>query len=84
MLEDFAAVKVDAKKPEVSVAAPELAAASVTEAEGPAVSEDDFAKQLQAGMADLLGELDNSVGGRVLPRQMRASNLPQAGDAGAV
>ncbi|KAK4138873.1 Pex19-domain-containing protein [Trichocladium antarcticum] len=60
MLEDFAAVKVDAKKPEVSVAAPEPAAASITEAEGPALSEDDFAKQLQAGMADLLGELDNS------------------------
>jgi peroxin-19 len=27
-----------------------------------AFSEEDFAKQLQAGMADLLGELDKSVG----------------------
>ena len=61
MLDDFSAVKIDAKKPEIPAGSPKPPAAGATEE--PALSEDEFAKQLQAGMADLLGELENSVGG---------------------
>ncbi|KAK2003307.1 Pex19 protein family [Colletotrichum falcatum] len=69
MLDDFAAVDVDAKKPEPPAASFATASgkpAAVTE-EGPdektledMLSSDDFAKQLQAGMADLIGELENN------------------------
>lgn len=65
MLDEFSAVKIDPKKPEAEPsAAPSAAkppAASATEE--PALSEDEFAQQLQAGMADLLGELESSVSG---------------------
>ncbi|KAJ4302344.1 Peroxisome chaperone and import receptor [Collariella sp. IMI 366227] len=59
MLDDFAAAKLDDHKPAAPVAqVPPAAAASA--ADEPGLSEDDFAKQLQAGMADLLGELEDS------------------------
>ena len=59
MLDEFSSVKLVADKPEPSRPPPETAAASAAD-EG-VLSEDDFAKQLQAGMADLLGELGDSV-----------------------
>lgn len=59
MLDEFSAVKIDHKKPETPPRPPHPPGASV--AEDDVLSEDDFAKQLQAGMADLLGELENSV-----------------------
>lgn len=71
MLDDFSAVKVDSTKP---ADAPQPAAtqptADATKSDPSSVpqpnvddafSEEDFAKQLQAGMADLLGELEKSV-----------------------
>ena len=68
MLDDFSSLKVDAKKPAAApepvaaAAAPAAAAASADEANlENLMSDDDFAKQLQAGMADLLGELESSV-----------------------
>jgi peroxin-19 len=64
MLDEFSAVKVDDKTPTVpSGQAPPAPPAAAGDQE-PAVSEDEFAKQLQAGMADLLGELESSVSGR--------------------
>jgi peroxin-19 len=58
MLEEFSAAKIDTKKPEEPAVPPNPAAANA--AEEP-VFDDDFAKQLQAGMAELLGDLENSV-----------------------
>lgn len=70
MLDDFKDVKIDSKKtsePEASSAAdtkppPDSAvdptAANVDE---DVLSDDDFAKQLQAGMAELMGEIESSV-----------------------
>lgn len=68
MLDDFSAVKIDApasQLPQAPTNPPTAAGvgaptAAATEEEG-AFSEEEFAKQLQAGMADLLGELDSSV-----------------------
>lgn len=71
MLNEFSAVKVDSQKP-VAAAQPEAsqpkpepkeAAPASEPAPAPedAFSEEEFAKQLQAGMADLLGELEKSV-----------------------
>ncbi|KAL2257461.1 hypothetical protein VTK26DRAFT_139 [Humicola hyalothermophila] len=54
MLDDFSAVKIDGKKSEIP------SGSTASGAPDQAFSEDDFAKQLQAGMADLLGELENS------------------------
>lgn len=59
MLDEFSAVKLEASKPEASSAQPKPAAGSATDE--PVLSDDDFAQQLQAGMADLLGELGDSV-----------------------
>ncbi len=59
MLDEFSSVKLVADKPEPSRPPPEAAAASAADEQ--VLSEDDFAKQLQAGMADLLGELGDSV-----------------------
>ncbi|TEA20566.1 Peroxisomal biogenesis factor 19 [Colletotrichum sidae] len=71
MLEEFSAVNVDSKKPE----GPATAAPAATSSAKPAavaddeaeeksledlLSSDDFAKQLQAGMADLIGELEKN------------------------
>ncbi|KAG6108389.1 hypothetical protein E4U31_007735 [Claviceps sp. LM219 group G6] len=71
MLQDFAAVKISASTQEstepasaaaASRTAPILADASLKPpaTSEPEISEEDFEKQLQAGMADLLGELENS------------------------
>ncbi|KAK3307959.1 Pex19 protein family-domain-containing protein [Chaetomium strumarium] len=58
MLDEFSAVRIDAKRPEAPSGPPQQGAAGVKEDQ--VLSEDDFAKQLQAGMADLLGELESS------------------------
>ncbi|KAK4121350.1 Pex19-domain-containing protein [Parathielavia appendiculata] len=58
MLHEFSAAKIDTKKPEEPAEPPKPAAATATEEES--LLDDDFAKQLQAGMAELLGDLDNS------------------------
>lgn len=73
MLQDFATVKISASTQEstepasaaaASRTAPISADASLkppATSDEPDISEEDFEKQLQAGMADLLGELENSV-----------------------
>lgn len=61
MLDDFAAVTVEPKKPDAPAGPTPPPAAGANATEEPALSEEDFAKELQAGMADLLGELDQSV-----------------------
>lgn len=72
LLDDFSAVKVDAQKPAPAApkAAPDANPDTANKGAGVAdqkasveedFSEDEFARQLQAGMADLLGELDKSV-----------------------
>ncbi|ROV93772.1 hypothetical protein VSDG_06947 [Cytospora chrysosperma] len=67
MLDDFSAVKIDPKKTQVADAGgPGRPSASAqeteakAEAEDDALLDDDFAKQLQAGMAELMGEMDDS------------------------
>ncbi|RDA82646.1 hypothetical protein CP532_0121 [Ophiocordyceps camponoti-leonardi (nom. inval.)] len=55
MLGEFSTVKLDSNK----ATAASIEAPSPKKAENE-LSEDEFAKQLQAGMADLLGELENS------------------------
>ncbi|KAK1584867.1 Pex19 protein family-domain-containing protein [Colletotrichum navitas] len=69
MLDEFAAVNVDTKKPEPPTAPFATGSekpATVTEEEADdktledMLSSDDFAKQLQAGMADLIGELEKN------------------------
>ncbi|OAA37938.1 peroxin [Beauveria brongniartii RCEF 3172] len=75
MLDDFSTVKIDSKKPLETPAAPAAAAAAAAAAAGPApeagaktedpvnpkdITEEDFAKQLQDGMANLLSELEKS------------------------
>ncbi|KAG5957689.1 hypothetical protein E4U57_001761 [Claviceps arundinis] len=72
MLQDFATVKISASTQEstepasaaaASRTAPISADASLkppATSDEPDISEEDFEKQLQAGMADLLGELENS------------------------
>lgn len=76
MLEEFSAVKVNTKSLTETTAsitaAPkeEPPKAPPQKDSGPlddAFSEDAFAKQLQAGMADLLGELEKSVSQRFMP-----------------
>lgn len=76
MLDEFSTVKLDAKKPAdtpatpadvpTTVAAPAASAPETGVTADGAVNpenmtEEDFAKQLQAGMANLLGELESSV-----------------------
>lgn len=69
MLDDFSAVKIESKQPDISAAGPgrpSTTSAPVAEkkpasAEDDVLSDDDFAKQLQAGMAELMGEMENSV-----------------------
>jgi len=80
MLEDFSSAKLDGKKPEIPTGPGRPATAGPAKAtveDEEALDEDEFAKQLQAGMADLLGEIDNSVSSRekkglifTLPRQL--------------
>ncbi|KAL2196135.1 Pex19 protein family-domain-containing protein [Corynascus similis CBS 632.67] len=59
MLDEFSTVKIDTAKSEVPPAPAAAPAAGATTEEAP-LSEEEFAKQLQAGMADLLGELEQS------------------------
>jgi len=67
MLEEFSTVKLDQPKPLGAAAASSKPEAPKGSASGKqpevedAFSEDEFARQLQAGMADLLGELEQSV-----------------------
>jgi peroxin-19 len=64
MLDDFSAVKIDATKPAVPPGPTKPPAAAVTETEEEGEGEgldEEFAKQLQAGMADLLGGLGDSA-----------------------
>ncbi|CCF35598.1 Pex19 protein family [Colletotrichum higginsianum] len=70
MLDDFAAVNVNTKKPEQPVASSasgpgKPAAVAEDEVDEKTLEEmlssDDFAKQLQAGMADLIGEFEKNV-----------------------
>lgn len=73
MLDDFKDVKLDSKKPVVADSAPTdlpppqspsppSADPTATKAvEEDVLSDDDFAKQLQAGMAELMGEIESSV-----------------------
>lgn len=66
MLDDFSAVNIDQKKPQVSDAGSGRPSTSAQAPSGKAKAEeeipdDDFAKQLQAGMAELMGEMDSSV-----------------------
>lgn len=73
MLEDFSAVKIKSKEPGIPASGPgrpsssaagskagaaDSSATNVVEEE---ISDDDFAKQLQAGMAELMGEIESSV-----------------------
>ncbi|KAL1857510.1 hypothetical protein VTK73DRAFT_8047 [Phialemonium thermophilum] len=66
MLDEFSNVKLEGKKPEPPHATDSQGAASAANPAGTfpgtesLLSDDDFAKQLQAGMADLLGEIENS------------------------
>ena len=72
MLEEFSAARLDVQQPAISsgpsnpgaISGPGRPPAAPKEEEvGEDVLDgDDFAKQLQAGMADLLGELESSVG----------------------
>lgn len=69
MLDEFATVNIEPKQPELASgpgrpsAAPAAPAAVPTTSEpaaDEALGDDDFAKQLQAGMAELMGEIENS------------------------
>ncbi|KAJ4414780.1 Peroxisome chaperone and import receptor [Neurospora sp. IMI 360204] len=59
MLDEFAAVDLQANKPS-GPARPDAAGADDAKGEDDVLSEEEFAKQLQAGMADLLGDMENS------------------------
>lgn len=68
MLDEFSTVKIEPKDPEVSAAGPGRPSTSgpapkekAATAEDDVLSDDDFAKQLQAGMAELMGEMESSV-----------------------
>lgn len=71
MLEEFSAAKIDTKKPAEAISSTSDASKNPTTSAKQPVAEDDFseeefAKQLQAGMADLLGELEGSVSRRLV------------------
>ena len=57
VLDEFAATKIDAKAPAPAPSGPGRPTPPPTKS---TIEDDDFAKQLQAGMADLLGELEAS------------------------
>lgn len=98
MLQEFSTIKVDPSKAPESAApaapkptppnppAPALGGADTQAGADDGFSEDDFAKQLQAGMADLLGELEKSASARPSHRLERAADGGPclARDAGAV
>lgn len=94
MLNDFSAVKVDSQKPTDTPQAPPpsaeptSAAAAANDSKPPpppdaedAFSEEEFAKQLQAGMADLLGELEKSVCTRSMMQSRCAGKANNSGTA---
>ncbi|KAJ4395904.1 Peroxisome chaperone and import receptor [Gnomoniopsis smithogilvyi] len=71
MLDDFKAAMIDSSKPAVASSAsadlpkdvhspPTADPTTAKAAEEEVLSDDDFAKQLQAGMAELMGEIENS------------------------
>ncbi|KAK0651576.1 Pex19 protein family-domain-containing protein [Cercophora newfieldiana] len=61
MLEEFSAAKIDSQAPAVPQGKPAAAGPSAPEPKlEDILSDDEFAKQLQAGMADLLGEMESS------------------------
>lgn len=81
MLDDFSTVKLDSKQsPGVPSSSKSETAKDTAQGKQPQLedvfSEEDFAKQLQAGMADLLGELEKSVRFR-LPITCLALTLSQ-------
>jgi peroxin-19 len=62
MLDEFSSTKIDAKETAPTSSGPgRPAAAPVLDPLAAGVTDEDFAKQLQAGMADLLGGLETSV-----------------------
>lgn len=71
MLDDFKDVKIDSKKaPDLQArlpsdseppVVPPVVGAAVAAGDEDVLSDDDFAKQLQAGMVELMGEMENSV-----------------------
>ncbi len=65
MLDEFSATKIDTKEPAPKASGPGRPSAAYAEQKDPLgvpdITDEDFAKQLQAGMADLLGELESSV-----------------------
>lgn len=70
LLDEFSAAKIEPKQPRVSPdqVRPATTAAPAEPALEDAFSDDEFAKQLQAGMAELLGDMENSVS---VPRPSR-------------
>ncbi|KAK4229670.1 Pex19 protein family-domain-containing protein [Podospora fimiseda] len=62
LLEEFSTAKLDGKKPEIPAGPgiPATAGPAKPTADDNVLDEEEFAKQLQAGMADLLGEIDSS------------------------
>ncbi|KAK7746298.1 Peroxisome chaperone and import receptor [Cytospora paraplurivora] len=67
MLDDFSAVKIDSKVSQVTDAGPDRPSTSAqapdakAKAEDDTLSDEEFAKQLQAGMAELMGGMDSSA-----------------------
>lgn len=62
MLDDFSATKLSHPQPSAAAAAAPPSSAPVNPSTQPdATTDDDFARQLQAGMAGLLGQLDNNA-----------------------
>jgi peroxin-19 len=69
MLDEFSTTKIEIKEESATISVPGRPAPA-TVADEPdleGLSDDDFAKQLQAGMADLLGGIDTSVSSSLLP-----------------
>ena len=59
MLDEFSAVNIESKEPEVAPGPGRPVSTGIgASVEEDTVSDDDFAKQLQAGMAGLLGEFE--------------------------
>lgn len=68
MLDEFSETKIDSKDGPLS-SGPGRPEKADMQSEGSTVDEDDdFARQLQAGMKDLLGEIENTVSSVTLVR----------------
>lgn len=59
MLDQFSAAEIGTKDTVLPTSGPGRPATAIKEDDG--LTDDDFARQLQAGMADLLGDLDTDV-----------------------